>query len=589
MTSSRQIRRPRPSRQRSFCALLVAVALPAAFLAGAAPPAWANSPAIADTVSAPKVLFTEDFENGPATVPTLLSSYTGAAPLDETYTADPAWVSTAACNGYIVSPEDPATPPPDCNDSGAWPLIQASVADLGTWAGGDPETNHALTQFTDSDPGAGKVQLQTAQPIPLLSAGRFLTVETDAAGENCFGDNQLYQFNLLEGATAAPTSSAPINPCADPGEIVPGPYDVDVYVGTYIGDLAVLSSNSSVGIQLINEQGDGYGNDGALDNIRLLDVTPQLDLSGTAGTVPVGAPANLTFTITNTSELDAKDGWSFTTTLPTGLVRTSSPATSTCATDSVTPGSAPGTFQVGGNLAEGSASCTVTVPVTSNLGGTYQLCATQTTNLVGLNPPGCTTLTFTAPVFEALSDSALLISPLINLGPLVPSTYECTSVPGSDGNAAISDGLGAVGTLGALTTSASGSIAANGTRTATASAQTEGLSLLAGLITANSIGSSAQAQQPLTTSGPGAVTLSGGTTFTNLRIAGIAIAANPGPNTTISLPLVGTVVLNQQTTVAGGDGITVNALYVTLLTGTQLTVSTSTAALLSPTATCPFN
>jgi len=48
-------------------------------------------------------------------------------------------------------------------------------------------------------------------------------------------------------------------------------------------------------------------------------------------------------------------------------------------------------------------------------------------------------------------------------------------------------------------------------------------------------------------------------------------------------------VLNQQTTVAGGDGITVNALDVTLLTGTRLTISTSTAALLSATATCPIS
>ena len=186
-------------------------------------------------------------------------------------------------------------------------------------AGGDAATNHALIQYTDADPGAGKVQLQTAQPIALPSAGRFLTVRTDAAGENCFANHPLYQFNLLDGATASPTSSTPIDPCVGAGEVVTGPGGVDVYVGTYTGNEAVLSSSASVGIQLIDQQAYGYGSDGALDNIRLLDVTPQLDLSSTTGAVQVGASAELTFTVTNTSELDAKDGWSFTANLPTGL------------------------------------------------------------------------------------------------------------------------------------------------------------------------------------------------------------------------------------------------------------------------------
>jgi hypothetical protein len=569
-----------------MASLLAAALLPAALFASA-PPATANTPRSPGTPSAPTVLFDEDFENGPATIPTVLNAYTGGAPLDETYTADPAWVNTAACNGYIVSAQDPATPPSGCGDTGAWPLIQASVEDLGTWAGGDPATNHALTQFTDTDPGAGKVQLQTAQPIALPSAGRFLTVETDAAGENCFGNHQLYQFNLLDGSTAAPTSSAPIDPCANPGEIVPGPSDVDVYVGTYTGDLAVLSDNTSVGIQLINEQASGYGNDGALDNIRLLDVTPQLDLSGTTGAVPVGAPANLTFTVTNTSELDAKNGWSFTADLPTGLTLANNTVSTTCASGAATAGSATGTINVGGDLTAGQSSCTVTVQVTSILGGNYQLCAAQVTNLVGLDPPGCATLAFTAPIFDARSDSALLTSPALDLGPLAPSAYECTSAPGTTGDSVASAGLGALGSLGTLTTAASGTIAANGTRTAAASATTAKVSLLAGLVTADAVTTTAQAQQPLTTSGPGTVTVSGSTTLTNLRIAGVLITADPGPNTIVNLPLVGSVVLNQQKTIAGGDGITVNALDVTLLTGAQLTIATSTSALLNTSQTCP--
>jgi hypothetical protein len=115
------------------------------------------------------------------------------------------------------------------------------------------------------------------------------------------------------------------------------------------------------------------------------------------------------------------------------------------------------------------------------------------------------------------------------------------------------------------------------------------VSLLSGLITADEILTGAQAQEPVTSSGPGTVAISGTTTFTNLRVAGIAIAANPAPNTTISLAGATTVVLNKQTPIAGGDGITVIALDVTLLTGTHVTIGESTAALLSPTASCPVS
>jgi hypothetical protein len=231
----------------------------------------------------------------------------------------------------------------------------------------------------------------------------------------------------------------------------------------------------------------------------------------------------------------------------------------------------------------------VTVHVTSIYGGTYQLCGAQITNVAGVDPPGCTTLTFVAPVFDARANSAALTSLLLNLGPLAPSSYECVSTPGATSNSLLNAGLGALGGLGTLNTSASGSIGANGTRTAAASSQTANISLLGGLISATEVVTTAQARQPLTATGLGPVATTGSITFTNLRVAGLAIAANPGPNTTIGLPGVGTVVLNEQTSVAGGDGITVTALDLTLLVGTHLTISQSTAALLSPTAACPVS
>ena len=582
-------RRPGPNRRAAhhhrLTAAVLAVALPAALVLTAAPQASANAPGNPGTPSAPVNLFTENFENGVGATPVLLSGYTGAAPVGETYSADPVYDSPAYCDGYLASEQDPATPPAGSGCGVWWAGARAFGAALGSWAGGDPSTNHALIEYTQASPGANKVVLQTDTPITLPSANRFLIVRADAAAENCSSsgaDSPLYLFSVLDGGTAQPTFSTPIAPCTDHGAVIGG-----ADVGTYTGDQAVLFGGTAAGIQLVNELPGGDGNDGAVDNIELLDATPQLDLSATSGSTPVGESAELTFTVTNTSDLDAKNGWSFTANLPSELTQAGSSYTTTCGSATAAPGSAPGTVDVQGDLSAGQKSCAVTIGVSSLYAGTYKLCAAQISSAVGIDPPGCTSLTFVGPVFDARADSAQVTSPLLNIGPLVPAAYECTSAPGSDGNGVLNASLGVLGSLGALNTAASGAIAANGTRTAAASAQTAKISLLGGLISADEAITSAQAQEPVTTAGPGAVTTAGTTTFTNLRVAGVAVSANPGPNTTIGLTGVGTVTLNQQTTIAGGAGITVIALNITLLTGTHVTVGQSTAALLSPTASCP--
>ena len=69
----------------------------------------------------------------------------------------------------------------------------------------------------------------------------------------------------------------------------------------------------------------------------------------------------------------------------------------------------------------------------------------------------------------------------------------------------------------------------------------------------------------------------------------ITLAANPAPNTTVSVPGIATVVLNQQTTDVNGT-LTVNAVSVSLLGSTQtLTLGTSICnkATLAPVAALP--
>jgi hypothetical protein len=83
------------------------------------------------------------------------------------------------------------------------------------------------------------------------------------------------------------------------------------------------------------------------------------------------------------------------------------------------------------------------------------------------------------------------------------------------------------------------------------------------------------------------VSTSGSVTLTNLRVAGVPVAINPAPNTTINIPLVATVVINEQTPTAGGNRISVNALHITLLTGTHIVVSHADVALLRLSDPCP--
>ncbi|MFJ5608128.1 choice-of-anchor P family protein [Streptomyces sp. NPDC093221] len=566
-------------RRRVATALLgVTVLATGSLVAGG--PAQANTPGQPGTPSAPTSVFTEDFENGQGPAVTTLPDYTGAAPLAETYTADPAWLTS--CNGLLVSQQGPASPPPGVNCGGFWNANKQMAVALGTWAGGNASTNHSLTAYTSGDPGAGRTELETVRPIPLSANHRFLTFSVDAAAQNCFASHPLLAFYLLDGGTARAAFTSPIDPCQNPGSVIGG-----TSVGTYASNGSVLFSGDSAGIRLVNEQASGNGNDGAIDNVRLLDATPQLDQGFAPAHLPVGAPTTLTFTVTNTSELAAKNGWSFGAQLPDGLRLDGSSATTDCGTGTATANAADGTVTVSGDLAAGQQSCTATVKLTSNDGGTYQICGSSITAPVGVDLPGCASVTFTAPVFDARAHGVRLTSPLLDIGPLAPSAHSCTPLPGSDSHSVVSAGLGTVGNLGVLTTDASGTVDSDGTRTAAAHAQTTGVNLLGGLITADLVGTSARARQSLTDTGPGPVSSTGSTVLTNLRVAGVTVAANAAPNTTIALPLVGSLVINQQTTVAGGKGITVTALSLTLLTGVHVTIAQSTAALLTSTDPCP--
>ena len=169
------------------------------------------------------------------------------------------------------------------------------------------------------------------------------------------------------------------------------------------------------------------------------------------------------------------------------------------------------------------------------------------------------------------------------------SSLGCASPLGAkDTNSVASVSVPGVLSTGTVDTS-SQSEATPGGPLVTSSATTQGVKVLGGLVTATTIESDSTTNQI----GPGDnfQTSAAGTQFTGLVVAGTPISGTPAPNTKISLPGVGYVVLNQQT---GSIGKTRAALtvigvhvYVTeqskaARVGTQVVVSSASSGLGGP-------
>jgi len=110
-------------------------------------------------------------------------------------------------------------------------------------------------------------------------------------------------------------------------------------------------------------------------------------------------------------------------------------------------------------------------------------------------------------------------------------------------------------------------------------ASTQGVSLLSGLITA-SVATAASS----TSNSAGVFSVSSaGTSFTNLVVAGVSITALPAPNTRITLPGFGYVVLNEQVSRIGATSalLSINALRVFITTANPLGIAPNTNLLIS--------
>ncbi|MFI6728120.1 chaplin [Streptomyces atratus] len=348
-----------------------------------------HAPGTPGAPQAPVTVFVEDFENAGET-PIFLEDYVGAPPLDETYTADPPWLDHGQCNGIILN--QTGADQPDC------PAVLKDMANaLGQVGRTNPPTNHVVAAYTNwVPPGTDRVEFRTEQPIPIAKPNRYITFAVDAAAVNCDQAEPLLKFYLTGNGSDIPTFTAPINPCTDPNS-KPYPGGSELRAGAFASNRAVLFNDSQLGIKMVNGQGEWYGNDHAFDNIRILDATPQLDKAFSPATMDKGGTSTLTMTVTNTSELAAKDDFGFTDSLPAGVSVAPSPNASTTCGNGTVSAAAGGSSIVldGGDLATDEKSCTITVNVTADKAGTY-VNRPEAITTVGLNLPDPATLTVTA-------------------------------------------------------------------------------------------------------------------------------------------------------------------------------------------------
>ncbi|GAB2737986.1 beta strand repeat-containing protein [Arthrobacter bambusae] len=443
-------------------AILLAVTIVCLGLGGALPsPAYATTPGTPGVPQAATPVFTEDFNTFPDTTASGAKSYSAAgstiyvSQTGKTYTGSPKWINGDRCNGIILNYSNSAAP--------SWALSGTSSSDSGAngrcseapWANGyqflrmlalamgqqfdpgSPSTYNVVSSYTECpttltntgdcdvlpvgpNVATGSVMFKTAQPIATVP-GHYYAFSVNTAYINCGAPSTDpgYQFATVDPLTGAVIRNlgTPLNGCSSASSPNVQTYTQTVTsnVGGSFGTVtrtvkiasmttnqAFQATGTSIGLEMYNTNGSTVGNDGAFSNIRLVDVTPQLDKAFSPALIAPGQTSTVTLTVTNTSELNTKNDWSVTDTLPAGVVIAQNPAVGgTCVQQGgaafVRTGVAGSNVftATGGDLALGQASCTITFNVTASSEGTY---VNGPANIVtNLNPPANATLTVRAP------------------------------------------------------------------------------------------------------------------------------------------------------------------------------------------------
>lgn len=322
-----------------------------------------------------------------------------------------------------------------CRAQSSWNGLQqmAEVAGrFGGLTGNSAKANHVSAMLTGGNIPAGSIAFRTAMNIPVSANSRFFSARADVVATFCTAGfaHPLLRFSLVNDVgVELPVSLTAVDACQN------GQNYTSLAIGvasprasvaqTVTSPGALLFSGSSVGFILRNDQSNSNGNDAALDNARIIDVTPQLDKAFAPAAIGLGQTSRLTLTITNTTELAAKNGWSFTDSLPAGL-QIASAATTTCAAGTAVTAPMGGTSLgvTSGHLAQGAAFCEVSVDVRPASAGTFSNGAGNLA-LTGLNPPAApAVLDVTAADMQAIN---VTLPPNMTVGVPVNGSFSCAN------------------------------------------------------------------------------------------------------------------------------------------------------------------
>ncbi|MBO0986679.1 hypothetical protein INR38_02320 [Delftia sp. SD018] len=402
---------------------------------------------------APVIVWSEDFEN-PQTPPITtegrdLLVYQGADPAGQMYTADPLYrMSANQCNGIVTSfNQDPtsATMSAACGSQGNWNALQQMAEVAGRYQGqsaADAIKNHVMAMLTANGTyPAGAIAFRTKANIPQSSGSRFLTARADVVANFCSSGfvAPLLRFSLVNDANAElPISMNAVDPCVDGVSFNTMPIGIGIIqtarAQTVTSPGALLFSGASVGFVLHNDQTSSMGNDSSIDNAQIIDVTPQLDKAFSPASIHLGQVSRLTMTITNTTDLLRKRGWSFTDNLPAGLVVEGN-ASTTCPGTTVQAAAGGSTVTVSnGDLAQGAAFCEVSLDVRPTATGSFTN-GPSNLSLIGLNQPATLAVLAVAPAAD-MQAASVDLPPSMTVGAPVSGSFSCTNAGPSAATAA---------------------------------------------------------------------------------------------------------------------------------------------------------
>lgn len=402
---------------------------------------------------APVIVWSEDFEN-PQTPPITtegrdLLAYQGADPAGQTYTADPLYrMSANQCNGIVTSfsqAPDSTVMIAACSDQGNWNNLQQMAEVAGRYQGQSAAAaskNHVMAMLTANGTfPAGAIAFRTATNIAQSASSRFLTARTDVVATFCSSGfvAPLLRFSLINDAgTELPISTNAINPCVGGQSFNTTPIGIagtqTAVAQTVTSPGALLFSGTSVGFVLHNDQTSSMGNDSSIDNAQIIDVTPQLDKAFSPASIQLGQVSRLTMTITNTTDLLRKQGWSFTDNLPAGLVVEGN-ASTTCPGTTVQAAAGGSTVTVSnGDLAQGAAFCEVSLDVRPTATGSFTN-GPSNLSLIGLNQPATLAVLAVAPVAD-MQATSITLPTTMTVGVPVSGSFSCTNAGPSAATAA---------------------------------------------------------------------------------------------------------------------------------------------------------